>query len=104
MYSLSISARHACGVYSRWVMALRNAWLAFLNIITKIELTLATLPRNTNLNSPNMITDQICKRTIVAAFHPEVFSVSLFIFFERRAGYNVSSMSMNKITYLHDGP
>jgi hypothetical protein len=62
MYTLSIDARHACGVYSRWVMALRNAWLAFLNTVTKIELTLATLPRNTSIDSPNMITDQIRKR------------------------------------------
>jgi hypothetical protein len=101
MYTLSIDARHACGVYSRWVMALRNAWLAFLNTITKIELTLATLPRNTSLDSPNMITDQIRKRI---AFHPKVFRVSLFIISQRRAWYNVSSMGMNKITYLHDGP
>jgi hypothetical protein len=62
MYSLSISTRHACGVYGRWVTALRNAWLAFLSTTAKIELTLATPPRNTNYDSPNMITDQIRKR------------------------------------------
>jgi hypothetical protein len=49
-------------------MALRNAWLAFLNTVTKIELTLATLPRNTNLDSPNMITNQIRKR-MELSFH-----------------------------------
>jgi fumarate reductase subunit C len=46
MYSLSIDARHACGVYSRWVMALRNVLLVFLNIITKIELTLVLMVTN----------------------------------------------------------
>jgi hypothetical protein len=42
--------------------------------------------------------------TIIAAFHPKVFRVLLFIFSQRRARYNVSSMGMNKITYLNDGP
>jgi hypothetical protein len=69
MYSLSIGARHACRVYSRSVMALRNAWLAFLNTVTKIELTLATPPRNTNHDSPNMITDQIRKRMELPLHH-----------------------------------
>jgi hypothetical protein len=69
MYSLSIDARHACRVYSRWVMALRNAWLLFLNTVTKIELTLATPPRNTNHDNPNMIIDQIRKRTELSLQH-----------------------------------
>ena len=42
--------------------------------------------------------------SIIAAFHPEVFKVSLFIFSQRRARYNVSSMGMNKITYLYSKP
>ena len=42
--------------------------------------------------------------SIVIAFHPEVFRVSLFIFFQRRARYEESSMSINMITYLHSGP
>ena len=40
----------------------------------------------------------------IVAFHPEVFRVSLFIFSQRRTRYNVSSMGMNKITYLHSEP
>jgi hypothetical protein len=69
MYSLSISTRQAYGVYSCWVMALRNAWLAFFNTVTKIELSLATLLGNTNLDSPNMIIDQIHKRIELSLQH-----------------------------------
>jgi hypothetical protein len=39
--------------------------------------------------------------SIIVAFHPEVFRVSLFIFFQRRARCKESSMNMNKIAYLH---
>ena len=42
--------------------------------------------------------------SIVVAFHPEVFRVSLFIFSQRRARCIESSMDMNKITYLHSEP
>jgi hypothetical protein len=42
--------------------------------------------------------------SIVVAFHPEVFMVSLFIFSQRRARYTKSSMDINMITYLHSGP
>jgi hypothetical protein len=63
-------------------MALRNAWLLLLNTVTKIKLTLVMPPRNTNHDSPNMLTDQIHKAygTIVTAFYLEVFRISLFIF------------------------
>ena len=42
--------------------------------------------------------------SIIVAFNPEVFRVSLFIFSQRRARYEESSMSINMITYLHSGP
>jgi hypothetical protein len=42
--------------------------------------------------------------SIVVAFHPEIFSVSLFIFSQRRVRYKESSLDMIKITYLHSGP
>ena len=42
--------------------------------------------------------------SIVVAFQTKVFRVSLFIFSQRRARCKESSMSMNKITYLHSGP
>jgi hypothetical protein len=42
--------------------------------------------------------------SIIVAFHPKVFRISLFIFSQRRARYKEASMNMNKITYLNSEP
>jgi hypothetical protein len=42
--------------------------------------------------------------SIVVAFHPELFRVSLFIFSQRKAWCKDSSMDMNKITCLKNEP
>jgi hypothetical protein len=70
------------GSYSHWVMVLRN----------------------TNHDSPNMFTDQnpqACE-TIIVAFHLGVFQG--IVNFPKEGKVYVSSIGINMITYLHDGP
>ena len=42
--------------------------------------------------------------SIVVAFYPKVFRVSLFIFSQRKAWCKESSMDMNRAKYLHSEP
>ena len=62
-------------------------------------------PRNTNTIVLNDYTKYLqAHGSIVVAFHPEVFRVSLFIFSQRKVWCKESSMDMNKITCLHSEP
>jgi hypothetical protein len=85
-------------------MILRDAWLAFLNTITKVELTLATPLRNTNLDSPNDYRQNPqAYETIIIAFHLGVFWGIVIYIFLKEGKVFVSSIGINMITYLHEG-
>jgi hypothetical protein len=72
------------GSYSHWVMVLRN----------------------TNYDSPNMFTDQNPQAhgTIIVAFHLGVFQGIVIYIFPKEGKVYASSIGINMITYLHDGP
>ena len=62
-------------------------------------------PRNTNTIVLNDYRKYLQMHiSIVVAFHPKVFRVSLFIFSQRKAWYKDSSEDMNKITCLKSEP
>jgi hypothetical protein len=86
-------------------MIRRDAWLAFLNTITKVELSLATPLRNTNHDSPNGYKQNPqAHETIIVALHLGVFRGIVIYIFPKEGKVFVSSIGINMITYLHDGP
>ena len=62
--------------------------------------------RNTNHDSPNMFTDQNPQAygTIIVAFHLGVFQGIVIYIFPKEGKVYTSSIGINMITYLHDGP
>jgi hypothetical protein len=65
-----------------------------------------TVLRNTNHDSPNMFIDQNPQAygTIIVAFHLRVFQGIVIYNFPKEGKVYVSSIGINMITYLHDGP